>query len=823
MAAILTGERLRGPGSNRGIGHSGSGVVGEVDQVGQLVVDGRGDLDLDEDAFTRAQLGGVDHIADVTVRDPRQAPGSAGIVEDDAVLGDVRDAVLELHEHVGTMVDAEAVAGAEVLVDPDTHECRTVPPPAYIGSTVIEEAEPKDTTSRTAPRAPRRDHTWHRPTGDVADPYAWMRDLDDPGLLAHLEAENAFAEAFFEPHGPTIDAIDGEIRSRVQETDLSTPVRFGDWWYVVSTTEGQNYPIHHRGRSAGTATEHVLLDENVEATGHEYFDLGAFDLSMDHRYAAWSMDTTGDERYTLRIRDLATGDELDDRLDEISNAGVAWSRDGDWLFYVTPDPQERPSTVWRHRIGTPRVDDVRVFDETDERFFVSVGTTRSEDWIVIHTASRTSSETLVVTTDRPTDDATVVRERRPDVEYGIDHWGDSFVMHTNDDAIDFRLLVASADDDWTRPDAWTELVAHEAGRRILGADAFAGHLVIHEWYRAQPRLRILFRDRTERIVDLGAEPHDVEPSMNPQWDTDLLRFTVQSLTMPTTLFDEHVTTGERTLLRRVPTPNVALDDYVAERVWATADDGTSVPTDIVRHVDTPLDGSAPGVLYGYGAYEMSLPPWFSVARLSLLDRGYVWALAHPRGGGELGRQWYLDGKLLAKANTFDDTIACGEHLVASGIVDANRLAIRGGSAGGLLVGACMTRRPDLFCSVVAEVPFVDIVSTMSDPTLPLTVTEWEEWGDPREEPYATYMLGYSPYDNTAPADYPAVYATAGLNDPRVSVHEPAKWIARLRDVATGSAPIVLRTELGAGHGGPTGRYEAWRDEARTLAFVLATT
>ena len=687
---------------------------------------------------------------------------------------------------------------------------------------MIQEAEPNVAASRAAPRAPRRDHTWHRPTGDVADPYAWMRDLDDPELLAHLEAENAFADSFFEPHGRTIDAIDGEIRSRVQETDLSTPVRFGEWWYVVSTTEGQSYPVHHRGRSADTATEQVLLDENIEAAGHEYFDLGAFDLSMDHRYVAWSMDTAGDERYTLRIRDLATGNELDDRLDEISNAGVAWSRDGEWLYYVTPDPQERPSTVWRHRIGTPRVDDVRVFDETDERFFVSVGTTRSEDWTVIHTASRTSSETLLVAADRPTDDATVVLERRPDVEYGIDHWGDSFVMHTNDDAVDFRLLVAAADDDWTQPDAWTELVAHEAGRRILGADAFAGHLVIHEWYRAQPRMRILFRDRTERIVDLGAEPHDVEPSANPQWDTELLRFTVQSLTMPTTLFDEHVTTGERTLLRRVPTPNVDLDDYVAERVWATAGDGTSVPVDVVRHVDTPIDASAPGVLYGYGAYEMSLPPWFSVARLSLLDRGYVWALAHPRGGGELGRQWYLDGKLLAKTNTFDDTIACAEHLVASGIVDANRLAVRGGSAGGLLVGACMTRRPDLFCSVVAEVPFVDIVSTMSDPTLPLTVTEWEEWGDPREEPYATYMLGYSPYDNTVPADYPAVYATAGLNDPRVSVHEPAKWVARLRDVDTGGRPIVLRTEMGAGHGGPSGRYDAWRDEARVLAFLLRT-
>ncbi len=682
--------------------------------------------------------------------------------------------------------------------------------------------EQADQTSDT-PVAPRREHTWHRPTGDVADPYAWMRDVDDPELLDYLHAENGAAERFFAPHLDTIETVFGEIRSRVQETDMSTPVEFGPWWYVTSTTEGMNYPVHHRGPSADRATEQVLLDENVEADGHDFFDLGAFDVSMSHDVVAWSMDLAGDEHYTLRLRDLTTGTDLDDRIEDTSNAGVAWSRDGQWVFYVTPDEQERPATVWRHRLGTPRTDDVCVFDETDERFYVAIGSTRSEDWIVIHSASRTSADARIVSTDRPTDDPRVVMERRDDVEYGIDHWGDSFVMHTNDDAVDFRLLIAAADADTTDPAAWSELVGHQPGRRILGVDAFAGHLVIHEWVDAQPRLRVLFRDRTERVIDLGSEPHDVEPTANPQWTTDLVRYTVQSLTTPTSLYDEQVDTGERTLLRRIPTPNVDLDAYTAERVWATAPDGTRVPIDVVRHVDTALDGTAPGVLYGYGAYEASLPPWFSVARLSLLDRGYVWALAHPRGGGELGRNWYLDGKLLAKPNTFGDMIACAEHLTTADLVDADRLAIRGGSAGGLLVAACMTKRPELFASVVAEVPFVDVVSTMSDPTLPLTVTEWEEWGDPRTEPYATCMLGYSPYDNTVAADYPAVYATAGLNDPRVSVHEPAKWIARLRDVSTGSAPIVLRTELGAGHGGPTGRYEAWRDEARTIAFLLATT
>ena len=484
-----------------------------------------------------------------------------------------------------------------------------------------------------------------------------MRQVDDPDLLTYLEAENAAAERFFDPHADTIETIFNEIRSRVQETDLSTPVEFSPWWYVTSTTEAKSYPVHHRGPTPDRATDRVLLDENIEANGHEYFDLGAFDVSMDHRLLAWSTDTAGDEHYTLRIRDLDTGDDLEDQLDVTSNAGVAWSHDGQWLFYVTPDTQERPATVWRHRIGTPRVDDVCVFDETDERFYVAIGSTRSDSWIVIHSASRTSSETRLLSTDRPTDDAIVVLERRPDVEYGIDHWGEQFVMHTNDDAVDFRLLTAPVEADLAKPESWTELTAHLPGRRILGAEAFSTHLVIHEWADAQPRLRVLFRDRTERVIDLGGDPHDVEPGANPQWETNLLRFTVQSLTMPTTLYDEDVSTGERTLLRRIPTPGVDLDLYRTRRLWATAADGTQVPLDIVHHVDTLLDGTAPGVLYGYGAYEASMPPWFSVARLSLLDRGFVWALAHPRGGGELGRKWYLDGKLLAKPNTFGDTIA----------------------------------------------------------------------------------------------------------------------------------------------------------------------
>ncbi len=658
-----------------------------------------------------------------------------------------------------------------------------------------------------------------------------MRNVDDPELLQYLKAENEFSDRHFAPHAALIDSIFEEVKSRVQETDMSTPVRNGPWWYVSRTEEGLSYPVHHRGPTHDEADRFLLLDENVEAEGHEYFDLGALDASHDHTMFAWSVDTSGDERYTLRIRRFdedGTASETDDLIDEIANAGTGWSSNGQWLLYVRSDEQERPFQVWRHPVGTASTDgDELLYEEPDERFFVSIGETRSNEWIVIHTASRTTSEVRLAPSDlsRP---FTVVRERREGIDYQVDHWGDRFVMTTNESAVDFRVLTASVSGDWSDGDAWSELIPHVPGRRITGTEPFATFLVVHEWADAQPRVRMLFRDDAipERAIDLGSDPHDVDLSSNPEWDTETIRFVTSSMTTPPTLFEEHVATGDRVLLRQMPTPNVDLTQYVTRRLWAPSTvDGESalVPLDIVHHVDTPLDGTAAAVLYGYGAYEMSLPPWFSVARLSLLDRGVVFAIAHIRGGGELGRQWYLDGKLLAKQHTFDDMIACSEHLVAEGVVAPDRLAIRGGSAGGLLVGACLTQRPDLYASVVAEVPFVDIVSTMSDPTLPLTVTEWEEWGDPRAEPFASAMGAYAPYDNTVAADYPAMYVTAGLNDPRVSVHEPAKWVARLRTVGTGTKPLVMRTEMVAGHGGATGRYESWRDEARVLSFILTTT
>ena len=670
----------------------------------------------------------------------------------------------------------------------------------------------------TAPVAPRREHTWSRPTGETPDPWAWLADKDDPETIAYLAAENDHAAAWFAPHQGLVDEIFDEIRSRIQETDESVPVRHGDWWYVSRTIEGSSYSVRCRGTSRETATEHVLLDENQEAAGHDYFGLGGFEVSSDGNLLAWSSDTAGGEEYDLRVRDLRTGVDLDDLVVR-TYYGLAWSADGGSIFYTVPDEAMRPFQVWCHVLGSAQADDRLVFQEDDERFFIDVDGSRDERWIVIGAGSRTTSEVFVVPADDPARPPRSVLGRRSGVEYSVEPWGDRFVIVNNaHDAEDFQISTVLIDDPDAKP---VTLVEHVVGRRINSADAFAGHLVIGEWADGQPRLRVVFADGTERGIDTGREPCDVELEANPEYHTSSLRFTHQSLTSPATVFEEDVVSGERTLLKRTPVPGVDLSRYESRRVWATASDGTQVPVDICSLVGTPADGTAPTLLYGYGSYEITVPPWFSAARLSLLDRGWVFALAHPRGGGEMGRRWYLDGKWLAKRNTFTDFIACAEHLIDTRV--SGPVAIRGGSAGGLLVGASINMRPDLFAGVVAEVPFVDVISSMSDPSLPLTIGEWEEWGDPRAEPYASYMLSYSPYDQVGPGvEYPAMYVSAGLNDPRVLFHEPAKWVAKLRAQAAINHPLVLRTEMGAGHGGPSGRYDSWREQAHVLAFLLLT-
>ncbi len=671
-------------------------------------------------------------------------------------------------------------------------------------------------TSAT-PSAPRRSHEWIRPTGTVSDPYAWLRDKNDPSTLQYLAEENAYSAEWFGRHSDEIENVFNDIKRRIKEDDSSYPVQHRAWWYTSRTETGKSYAIHTRGTSPETADQNVLLDENVEAANYEYFSLNAFDISHNDQLLAWSCDVDGSEMYTIRIRDLTSMRDLEDEIPNTTWGGTAWSANNDWLFYVKPDDAMRPYQVWRHMIGTPTSNDVLVLEDADERFFVGVGLSRSGEWIHIESSSKTSSECWVINANDPTSAPRSIAPRREDVEYQVDHWGDVFAITTNLGATDFRIMTAPVNGG-----EWTEFIPHSPAKRITQFDCFNGFAVMQRWEDAQQVISVVTKDGSITPLHIRNEPHEADIDVNPNYETDGIRLSYQSLTTPLTTAWYSLKDSSLITLKKTETPHCDLDSYSSSRMWITATDGTRVPVDVVHHRDTPLDGTAPCLLYAYGAYEASLPPWFSVARLSLLDRGWVWALAHPRGGGEMGRQWYLDGKLDKKRNTFTDTIDVARGLAAANVCHQNKIVLRGGSAGGLLVGACITMNPEVFCGAIAEVPFVDVVTTMSDPSLPLTVTEWEEWGDPRNEPYASYIASYSPYDNTTSVTYPHLYVTAGLNDPRVSYHEPAKWVAKIRHESP-TTTVVFTCEMGAGHGGPSGRYEQWKDEAKTLVFALMCT
>jgi oligopeptidase B len=674
------------------------------------------------------------------------------------------------------------------------------------------------------PVAARVPYTAERSGLPYSDDWFWLRHRDDPATTSYLEAENAYADAWFAPLADLQQQIFDEIKTRTQETDLSVPVFYGGWWYFTRTVEGLAYPIRCRRRTSeeqeGRADQ-TLLDENVLAEGHAFSEVGVFDVSPSHRLLAWSVDHDGGEVYEMHIRDLETGTDLPDRIAR-SYYGSAWSADDAYLFYTVTDEAMRPYEVRRHRVGEVNdANDVVVYSEPDRKFNLSLANTRSGKFIVIASDSRITSEVRTIRAADPTEEPALVEARHEGVEYQIDHQGDRFLIVTNWDAPDFRVMEAPI----AAPgrENWRDVIAHRPGARVHDLDAFADHLVVFEWSDMLPRLRIVTNDGTQRVLTFDEEVHSVSPQSNPEYTSTTLRFEYQSLVTPPTIIDEDVATGIRTIRKRQPVlGDFDSDNYVAVREWATASDGTRVPISVVARKGLARDGSNPTLLYGYGSYEACLGPWFSIPRLSLLDRGVVWAVAHVRGGGEGGRDWYLNGKLLHKRNTFTDFVAAAEHLVNAGYTTPARLAIRGASAGGLLVGACMTMRPDLYRAVVAEVPFVDVVNTMLDETLPLTIEEWDEWGNPNYAEFRDYMASYSPYDNVRDAAYPAVYITAGLNDPRVSYHEPAKFTAKLRALSSGHSPIVFKCEMVAGHGGPTGRYEAWKEEARTVSFLLHT-
>lgn len=678
---------------------------------------------------------------------------------------------------------------------------------------------------------------------DVADPYEWLRDGEDPQVIAHLEAENAYAEGTTAHLAPLRQAIFDEIKHRTLETDLSVPVASGDWWYYSRTVEGSQYAIQCRAPltdrtavpeldpSQPLPGEVVLLDGNELAQGHEFFSLGSFEVSADHTRMAYAVDVTGDERFDVTVMDIATREVLDESVTG-AGYGLAFSRDGQHLFHVAVDDAWRPHEVWRHEVGAPRDADVLVHREEDERFWMGLGTSRDERWIVLGLGSKTTSEVHLIDADDPTAPMRCVAPRREGVEYDVEPAGDHLLVVHNERQPEGDLAWAPIDA--TSHEQWQPLLDRAEGERFVGVDAFDDFCVLSLRADGLPTLRVLPQVARStpfvasdygpaRSVGLDAELASVALGPVADPDTDRIRVVHESWVSPRSVLDVVVATGEQTVLKRQPVVGVDPADYEQQRTWATAPDGTQVPVSLVMRRGVRPDGSNPGLLYGYGSYEISLDPYFSIARLSLLDRGVVYAVAHVRGGGELGRHWYDDGKMLAKGNTFTDFVAAAEHLHERGWVARDRLAIEGGSAGGLLVGAATNLAPDRFAAVLAAVPFVDALTTILRPDLPLTVGEWEEWGNPLEDPQVyAYMRGYSPYENIAPVAYPAILATTSLHDTRVYFTEPAKWVARLREVTRHDADrrILLRTEMSAGHGGRSGRYDAWEQTAWEWAWLL---
>lgn len=671
-----------------------------------------------------------------------------------------------------------------------------------------------------------------------------MADRESAEFLEHLAAENAWATEQTAELQPLADTIYEEFRSRVRETDLSVPVRHDRWWYYSRTIEGQQYAVDarvlvelHSDRPAPDGDqvidgEEVLLDHNAESEGHEFFAVGANEVSPAGDLLAYAVDLVGDERYDVRVRRIATGEILDDAV-RATGGSLAWSLDGRFVFYTRVDEAWRPHQVWRHEVGTAADRDVLVHDEPDERFFVGVGSSRDDRHVVIAIGSKTTSEFRLLDAADPLGEPWVVAERRQGVEYDVEPMGDELLITHNAHRANFELAVAPITS--RSHTEWRPLGVTSEDEYVTGAEGFDDFIVIALRREGQSAVRLVDRDGAAPTgvgewhdIALDEPIHTVAVGANPESSTPTVQIVHESFVTPRTISDYDVRARTLTVLKQQEVRGGhEPHDYVQRREWATAPDGTRVPISLVHHRDTPTDGTAPGLLNGYGAYGIPTDPWFSVLRLSLLLRGWVFAIAHVRGGSELGRQWYDDGKLASKPHTFTDFVACADHLRASRIVDPDRLAAEGGSAGGLLMGVVANTAPDRFRFIHASVPFVDALTTMLDPALPLTVVEWEEWGNPLEDPAAyALMKSYTPYENVTAQRYPSLLVTTALGDTRVYATEPAKWVAALRHVTRdveGAPGILFRTELAAGHGGRSGRYDTWRQWAWETAVLIDRT
>ena len=651
----------------------------------------------------------------------------------------------------------------------------------------------------------------------LEDPYAWMRQKTDPEVLAHLEAENAYTAAVMAPFKALEEQLYAEILGRIKQTDLSVPTRSGAYWYYSRTEEGKQYPYLCRRAGTMDGAEEVLLDLNALAEGHPYLGVGAYAVSDDANWLAYSLDRTGYRVYTLHVKDLRTGELSSEAIERVGS--VVWARDSRTLFYTTEhEVSKRSEKCWRHVVGAPESE--LVFDERDELFDLGLGRSRDKAMILLGSYAKTSREFRFLPADTPTAPFRLVTPRSEGHEYDVDHYEGRFYITTNRGAKNFRVATASPAD--PAETSWDAFIPHNPLVKIEELSFFQHHLVISERERGLTHLRVIdMRTRTSHRIAADEPDYAMGMAANPEFETSTIRYSYQSMVTPATVYEYDLQTRERTLLKQQEVlGGFDPSEYEARRLWVPVRDAQQVPVSLVFRRGIPLDGSSPLLLYAYGSYGASLEPTFSSSRVSLLDRGAIYAIAYVRGGGELGEEWREAGRMMQKMNTFHDFVDCAEYLVDQKYTSADRLVIQGGSAGGLLVAAAANLRPGLFKAVVAQVPFVDVVNTMLDPTLPLTTVEYIEWGNPNDRTAFEYIRSYSPYDNISAQDYPAMLVHVSLNDSQVPYWEGAKYVARLRELKTDSNPVLLKTNLGAGHGGASGRYDALRETAFTYSFIL---
>jgi oligopeptidase B len=691
--------------------------------------------------------------------------------------------------------------------------------PAGPASPAAPSAAPAPAPAELAPPLAAKKPRVRTVHGDtLRDDYAWLEDKTSPEVLAHLRAENAYTEAVMKPTAALQETLYREFLGRIKQTDVQVPVRRGEYYYYSRTEEGKQYPIYCRKQGSLDAPEAVILDLNELAKSHSYVGVGAMEVSNDGNLLAYGIDFTGFRDYTLHVLDLRTGQHLPDTVDKIKS--VAWAADHKTLFYTVDDHAKRAYRLHRHVLGTSTASDPMLYEETDERFEVDVWQSRSQQYVFLVSGSQTSSEARYVPTARPTEPLRLITPRQENIEYYPEHRGELFYLRVNDRGRNFRVVTAPVKSPGR--ERWKELVPHSDDIMRSELDVFESHYVIHEQEKGVSHIRIGdFKGGQPYRLSMDEPVYSIFSHENPEMRTGVYRFGYTSLVTPMSVFEYDVNKRTRRLVKQQEILG-GYDParYVSERIWARAADGTSVPISLVYRKGTPMDGKNPLLLSGYGSYGASYPVVFQPAYVSLLDRGVIVAIAHVRGGSEMGKKWHDQGRMLAKKNTFTDFIAVAEHLIAQGYTRSDRLGITGRSAGGLLMGAVTNMRPDLFRAVIAGVPFVDVINTMLNDDLPLTVTEYEEWGNPNIKEQYDYIKSYCPYTNIEAKEYPAILVVTSLNDSQVMYWEPAKYVARLRAHATGKQPVLLRIHMEAGHGGASGRYDRLRDTATEYAFLL---